>query len=357
MHKYKNCISLGWFCGTASAMQMLGLRCFSGPFDWYFSDFDSVLKVIENDFGDFMSPKNLQVIDDNPKVFYDKKYGFRCNHDISCNFEIEYPSIYEKYNRRAIRFMQEVKQPTCFLRAVRSNREIAYINQNKDYIYSVIKKGNPNNEIIFLLLNDMDELSDDFIWFRLGIERYIGKEYEMFTMFSGSEKLLKYCGSNILSEIQIEENKKYIPFSRVARAYVDHCIEKNDNSIELILKEHFLTSGHEIYLFGAGMYGIRILDYLKNREIQVKAIIDNDNGKVGTIINEIPVISFSEIQKHDDMTIFITIDSKKMVDTVIEQIHSYSSNVNIITFKVLFEFRINKRPSSLKMADDFNGLN
>lgn len=341
MCRYKNCISLGWFCGTASAMQMLGLRCFSGPFDWYFSDFDSVLKVMENDFDDFMSKKNLQVTEDNPKAFHDIKYGFRCNHDISHNFETEYHSIYEKYNRRAIRFMQEVKQPTCFFRAVRSNQEITYINQNKDYIRSVIKKGNPNNEIIFLLLNDMDELSNDFIWFRLGIERYIGKEYEMFTMFSGSEKLLRYCADNILSEKQIKENRKYIPVSRIACAYVDHCIEEDDNSIELILKEHFLTAGHEIYLFGGGMYGIRISDYLKNREIRVKAIIDNDNEKVGTMINEIPIISFSEIQKHDDITIFITIVSEKAVDTVIEQIRNYSSNANIITFKILFE-RINR---------------
>lgn len=34
INTYENCISLGWFCGTASAMSMFGLRCFSGPFDW-----------------------------------------------------------------------------------------------------------------------------------------------------------------------------------------------------------------------------------------------------------------------------------------------------------------------------------
>ena len=52
--QYKNCISLGWFCGTASALSKLGLRSHSGPFDWYFSKYSAVLDQIENDFIDFM---------------------------------------------------------------------------------------------------------------------------------------------------------------------------------------------------------------------------------------------------------------------------------------------------------------
>lgn len=33
MTQYDNCISLGWFCGTASSLSKLGLRNFSEPFD------------------------------------------------------------------------------------------------------------------------------------------------------------------------------------------------------------------------------------------------------------------------------------------------------------------------------------
>lgn len=41
--KYINCISLGWYCGTASSCSRLGLRSFSGPFDWILSDFEYVI--------------------------------------------------------------------------------------------------------------------------------------------------------------------------------------------------------------------------------------------------------------------------------------------------------------------------
>ena len=82
MDKFENCISLGWFCGTASSMSRYGLRSHSGPFDWFFSDFDSVLKVIETDFSDFMKKENLVPDKNNNKIFYDTKYRFSCNHYI-----------------------------------------------------------------------------------------------------------------------------------------------------------------------------------------------------------------------------------------------------------------------------------
>ena len=52
---YNSFISLGWFCGVASSMSKYGLRSFSSPFDWYFSDFKSVLHFIETDFIDFLA--------------------------------------------------------------------------------------------------------------------------------------------------------------------------------------------------------------------------------------------------------------------------------------------------------------
>jgi hypothetical protein len=81
---YSNCISLGWFCGTASSLSRLGLRSYSGPFDWYFSHYWAVLNQIENDFKDFMKWENLELsLDDaSGRTFCDRKYGFCCNHDI-----------------------------------------------------------------------------------------------------------------------------------------------------------------------------------------------------------------------------------------------------------------------------------
>ncbi|MCM1024839.1 MAG: papain-like cysteine peptidase [Roseburia sp.] len=82
-------------------MSKLGLRNFSGPFDWFLSDFDSVINQIDKEFIDFMKKENLEIIDNNPKAFRNIKYNFYCNHDIKENFETEYIDIYNKYIRRA----------------------------------------------------------------------------------------------------------------------------------------------------------------------------------------------------------------------------------------------------------------
>lgn len=208
MEFYDNCISLGCFCGTAAAMEKHGLRSHSGPFDWYFSDFDSVLKVIETDFSDFMKKENLLISESSQKEFCDTKYGFRCGHDIHGNFEKEYPLIYEKYMCRAEQFMKDVQSPTCFIRTVKSDREVRFIKENKEYIYQVLRKGNANNEIVFLLRNGLTELPDDFLWFRLNIDQYIGKTYEMRYMFDSSKSLLEYC-QKILSPETMERNRKF----------------------------------------------------------------------------------------------------------------------------------------------------
>lgn len=202
--QYENCISLGWFCGVASSMSRYGLRNHSGPFDWYFSDLKSVLNLMETDFYDFMAKKNLYIDANNPKIFHDKKYGFLCNHDIQNDFETEYEGIYQKYIRRAKKFMQDIKQPTLFIRAVRSEKEISYIEENREYIYKIIKGSNSGNEIIFLLLNTMRKLPDSFLQFRMSIEQYPGQVFEMRTMFDSSEEFSQYCKKNILPTDLIE---------------------------------------------------------------------------------------------------------------------------------------------------------
>ena len=60
---FEKFISLGWYCGTAAAMSKLGIRSFSGPFDWYQSDFSGVLNCLDNDFDDFLEKKNLVQLD------------------------------------------------------------------------------------------------------------------------------------------------------------------------------------------------------------------------------------------------------------------------------------------------------
>lgn len=99
---------MGWYCGVASALARLGIRGHSGPFDWIFSDYSSVLYQIEHNFQDYLNIENLKVCDENEMFFKDLKYGFVYPHDIQMNFENEYHVIFEKYMRRVNFFLNRL---------------------------------------------------------------------------------------------------------------------------------------------------------------------------------------------------------------------------------------------------------
>lgn len=323
MDKFENCISLGWFCGTASSMSRYGLRSHSGPFDWFFSDFDSVLKVIETDFSDFMKKENLVPDKKNNKIFYDTKYRFSCNHDIESDFDHEYQFIFERYMRRAERFMQSVRRPTCFIRTVRSEREIQFIEENGEYIYKVIKKENCNNEIIYLLLKNMKRLSDEYLWFRLGLEDYSGQTYEMRHMFDSSNDFSVYCKNKILAGEDIRCNTLFDKAHIEPGYKVSVLMRKLDAdkcNIGDIFKEYYpdIDRGG-VFLWGMGTYGVLVLKYFHKNKIRVNGIIDNDPEKWESFCEGIPVMPFSQI-KGDSINIFVAVSSASSSEEITNQI-------------------------------------
>lgn len=333
---YKNCISLGFYCGVASSMSRYGLRNHSGPFDWFVSNLESVLKLMETDFNDFMARRNLSADAENSKVFDDKKYGFRCIHDIQNDFETEYEMIYQKYMRRAERFLHDIKEPTCFIRAVQSEQEILYIKENRDYIYDVIKKKNANNEIIFLLLHTMKELPNSFLWFRLGCEQYVGKVLEMRTLFDTSEQFSEYCKKNILSPDCIMRNKEYDREHFGMDKKVLFLVNNLDYyDIESELRETYPDIGRGIYLFGAGTYGELVSQYLLKRGVILKGIIDNSQKKQGGLCHGIPIMPLSQIE-NEHQNIWITVADEKTGE-IEEQILEKYPNATIWTLRNIVE--------------------
>ena len=332
MEKYDNCFSLGWFCGTASSLSKLGLRNSSGPFDWCFSDFDSVINQIDEEFADFMTKKNLEIIENKPKEFRDTKYNFYFNHDIEENFETEYINIYDKYMRRANRFIENIKSPTCFFRAIRSEREIEYIVNNSNYIERVLKKYNSRNSIVYILLNNMSLLPDNFKWFRLSLDQYEGKTYEMRNMFNQSEELLQFC-ETLLDSDQIESNKQYDMKKnrqKDAAAEINYYVCNNIDGIDKIFLDVFhLQNDEPFYIWGGGGYGIPLYYYLIKRNIKIKAIIDN--RKQNEFPNDILVVSPNDVEPHSK--IFIAIANEISNYEVKEQIKM--KKCKILTYKEL----------------------
>lgn len=148
---FQNFISLGVNYSVAHALAKYGLRSFSGPFDWCTSNFgQGVIPLMESDFAEFLSYGNLQVSEENEKVFDDVKYKINYNHDVKKSLEEEYADIYQKYQQRIARFREEIKSPTCFVRGCWSTEELSWIHDHEDQIISVIKK-HPENKIIFVI--------------------------------------------------------------------------------------------------------------------------------------------------------------------------------------------------------------
>ena len=206
--RYENCISLGWYCGTASSLSKLGLRSHAGPFDWYFSDYWAVLKQIEMKFSDFMTKSNLEIYDEAGKEFTDKVYGFHCNHDIKKDFDHEYPQIYERYMRRAKRFLEDIQTPSILFRTVRNEEEIKYINDNWEYAENLLKKFNKNNRIVYLYRDGLVGLTNNVESFHLNISKYGSEKHEMRYMFDSSAELIEYTNALISIE-QMRNNKEY----------------------------------------------------------------------------------------------------------------------------------------------------
>ena len=55
-------VSLGTFCHTAAALRDCGLRPWTGPFDWIFSDPAMIAACIEDDFATLLDPGELRSV-------------------------------------------------------------------------------------------------------------------------------------------------------------------------------------------------------------------------------------------------------------------------------------------------------
>lgn len=341
--QYINCVSLGWYCGTASSLSKIGLRSRSGPFDWYFSHYWAVLKQIETNFQDFMNWNNLELYkeDTSGRTFIDKKYGFQCNHDIDKDFYSEWESIHQKYLRRAEVFSEMITRPTVFFRCIRDQEEIIYINDNWEYAQDLLKTYNQNNQLVYIYRDGLIGLTNKVQSFSLGFDQYIGKTYEMRHMFDKSSDLLDFC-SSLLSTDTIKRN---IQFDRTLNlqkdniASINKCIELKLNGIDCILLESLGASYNSgIYIWGSGTYGIPLALYLKERNVKITGIIDNNLTE--KTIAGLNICSFDSVK--DGARIFIAVSNEKSNKEILDQISSSHHSTVAIRYQDLNENDISK---------------
>lgn len=310
---FSNCISLGWYCGTASAMAKYGLRSSSGPFDWYWSDLKPVIKQIETRFTDFLVRENLEPLADRPKGFRDCKYGFEYFHDIENDLDTDYNLIYSKYKRRSDRFLNMAKKPTVFFRAVRSKDEISYISKNHQYIEEVLQDLNQNNIIVYLCPNDIGNFPQETLAFGLHIKDYVYDAGGLRDMFDSSPELVQLC-RQILDADTIKYNKRFDLYSNDScAADIYSRIKEDDPEVGRgILKLLNAEEDEGILLWGIGHQGTAMYTYLKGKKIKIKGLIDSNCASRS--FDTYTISSFDSIEAEDK--VFISIADKKAVRSI-----------------------------------------
>lgn len=211
---FDNFISLGDACAVAASMSKYGSRSWSGVFDWLVTpNFNMVLHLMEHDFKGFMLKENLENLQDNKNTFQDKKFGITFIHDVEYSISLKdnYEDLYAKYNKKIQGFRKELTRKNCFLRSVCSEVELNYILKNKDYIEQIIKKGNRESEIIFLIRNDVIISSKIGFRYYVMLNLYSGASRKLLRgWFDGGEEFLLYCKQNF----NIDKLLKNIQFDR-----------------------------------------------------------------------------------------------------------------------------------------------
>jgi hypothetical protein len=182
----------------------------------------------------------------------------------------------------------------------------------------------------------MSNLTNRVQSYRLGINQYIGKTYEMRHMFDTSDDLLNIC----TCLISIEKMQNNIEFdnktnaNKAVAAYINKCIEENIDGLDnAILSSLGVSKNDGIYIWGAGKYGRALVKYLGERNIKIKGIIDNK-----ILTKEDESYNIIPFEKVDDMAkIYIAVSNKEANEDIVKQVMSRHNRIAIVRFQDLYQ--------------------
>lgn len=259
---FENFVSLGFNCSVALAMEKMGLRCCRGPFDWYISDFEGVLSMLENDFSDFLYAPNLQM--KSKGQFEDIKYHFLYPHEILAGQKVEdnLEKIRKKYEKDITNFNRMVKAKTCFIRAVSDLRELNFVNTRIEKVYRIIREHNKENDIIFLIRKkDWQCIEDCNMPHVFLIDGYNNEDCEKNILFEKNHDIISFLeqhsdaakrGRNILFSVKKTEcmfKRYYARYGIAAKLFY---MKGNEVSAIRYLERNAIE---KVAVFGCGQLG------------------------------------------------------------------------------------------------------
>jgi len=148
-------VSLGNFCGVAHALRSLGLAKYAYPFDWNRSPLDGVIRLIKNDFTDFLSHSIFRDAGRKGRLFGGSNWGGSFwHHDITSQ------KVKDDFRRRIQRFYGRLEvppsQPRVFVRAANTTEELDHVAS----LMSALRSSLRHAEIKILILIDLQSKTE-----------------------------------------------------------------------------------------------------------------------------------------------------------------------------------------------------
>jgi len=152
-----NCefISLGCYCAVTRALQALGLKKYTYPFDWTRSPASGIVHCLENSFSDFLTHELYEDHGSTGKCFGKTKWGGSFWHHDPTDAKTK-----SDMNRRIKRLLgkEEVPRttPRVFIRAVNDSSEV----DDCLSLVEALKQALPESKVYLLLLVDYQPASE-----------------------------------------------------------------------------------------------------------------------------------------------------------------------------------------------------
>jgi len=150
-------ISLGCFCSVSNALQMLGLKNNSYPFDWVRSSADGIIHCLDMQFEDFLTYSTYN-IKNQYVVFGGTRWGGSFWHH-----NLEVPLTKSDMERRISRFYGRGNVPACtprvFVRVVNSTREIRVACRLREALCEALPEA---EDVLLLSIVDLQAASGPF---------------------------------------------------------------------------------------------------------------------------------------------------------------------------------------------------
>lgn len=326
---FSNFISLGPSCPVAASMMKFGLRGWAGPFDWLIApNFDRVLYFIDHEFEGFIEKANLVSYEGSQRKFRDIKSGFTFIHDQEYPFIECYDELRQKYEKKIDRFLKETQKGSCFLRACTRVEDLVYILGNSRYIKDVIKRKNKENEIIFLIANNL-KVPEQMPFRYYAMPGRYGQD-TLRNFFDGANDFLGYCAEHYSAVSMIRniafDRKKEEAISRIRQKRYDTLVKLcNVRYEDMMLPDN-------IIIYGAGNIGKYFYRIVKGRS---NIFCFADKKEAGKEIDGVPVNTLEEIDYKKDVTFVVT--ATYDFDNIYTKIKEYFQEADILSLDDLLQ--------------------